>query len=112
MDYKTRGYPVKEDTLDYYQHQLDAYALLLEENGYETDGWAYLVFYHPLQHNDGGSVTFHLHPVRVQANRKNALKLLRSAAEVLSLKSRPPSGAACGFCAWADQSRKITKLAG
>src|SRR3989344_4880745 len=34
LDYKTRGYALKEDTADHYQNQLDVYNLLLRKNGY------------------------------------------------------------------------------
>ncbi|MCX6750872.1 MAG: PD-(D/E)XK nuclease family protein, partial [Candidatus Pacearchaeota archaeon] len=33
LDYKTRGYPVKEDTAEHYQNQLDIYNFLLRKNG-------------------------------------------------------------------------------
>lgn len=48
LDYKTRGYPPKENTSGYYQTQLDLYTLLLAENGHKTDKIAYLVYYWPL----------------------------------------------------------------
>ena len=47
LDYKTRGSEPKDgDSEKYYQTQLDSYALLLESNGYETAGFAYLVYYY------------------------------------------------------------------
>lgn len=107
LDYKTRGYPAKEDTAGYYQHQLDIYTLLLQENGYETNGCAYLVFYHPLEHNDGGKITFHLHPVEVETDQKRALNLLREAASVLSRDTCPPADSECGFCGWAKQVGRL-----
>ena len=107
LDYKTRGYPIKEDTADYYQHQLDLYTFLLQENGYETEGCAYLVFYHPLEHNDGGQVTFHLHPVAVETDRRRALKLLRDAAAVLGSESCPAASSECGYCTWAKEVGRL-----
>src|SRR3989338_1814191 len=47
LDYKTRGFPLKEDTANNYQDQLDIYNFLLRKNGYETEDYAYLLFYHP-----------------------------------------------------------------
>ena len=35
LDYKTRGYPLKEDTHEHYQAQMDIYNFLLRKNGYE-----------------------------------------------------------------------------
>ena len=34
LDYKTRGYPLKDDTADHYKDQLDIYNLLLRKNNY------------------------------------------------------------------------------
>lgn len=104
LDYKTRGYPVKEDTPSYSQDQLNIYTLLLKENGYPPAGHAYLVFYHPLEQGDGGRITFHMHPVRLETDPDQALELLREAAVVLSSESCPPAGAECGFCAWASHT--------
>ncbi|MFH1638386.1 MAG: PD-(D/E)XK nuclease family protein, partial [Candidatus Woesearchaeota archaeon] len=47
LDYKTRGFPLKKDSAKYYQSQLDIYNLLLRKNGYDTEDYAYLLFYHP-----------------------------------------------------------------
>lgn len=44
LDYKTRGYAVKEDTHKYYQDQMDIYNLLLRNNGYQTEDYTYLLF--------------------------------------------------------------------
>ena len=47
MDYKTRGFPLKEDTAEFYQDQLDIYNFLFRKNGYETEDYAFLIFYYP-----------------------------------------------------------------
>ena len=47
VDFKTRGFDLKEDTSDYYQNQLDCYCLLLDKNGYKTKGIAFLIYYLP-----------------------------------------------------------------
>ena len=47
LDFKTRGFDLKEDTSDYYQNQLDCYCLLLDKNGYKTKGIAFLIYYLP-----------------------------------------------------------------
>jgi xanthosine utilization system XapX-like protein len=45
LDYKTRGFPLKEDTAAHYQDQLDIYNFLLRKNGYRTEDYGYLLFY-------------------------------------------------------------------
>jgi hypothetical protein len=47
-DYKTKGSKPKEGAGEFYQHQLDFYALLLEANGMPTDGRAFLSFFWPI----------------------------------------------------------------
>ena len=48
LDYKTRGYPLKEDTHKHYQTQMDIYNFLLRKNNYETEDFTYLLFYYPI----------------------------------------------------------------
>lgn len=42
VDYKTRGFDLKENSLSYHQIQLDCYAFLLEANGYRHPSFGYL----------------------------------------------------------------------
>src|SRR3989338_10949660 len=56
LDYKTRGFPLKDDTAEHYQDQLDIYNFLLRKNGYETEDYAYLLFYHPNKVTEDGDV--------------------------------------------------------
>src|SRR3989338_8950191 len=58
LDYKTRGFPLKEDTHAHYQDQLDIYNLLLRKSDYETEDYAYLLFYNPDKVNENGDVVF------------------------------------------------------
>jgi len=37
LDYKTRGFPLKEDTAEHYRNQMNTYNFLLRKNGYETE---------------------------------------------------------------------------
>ncbi|MBD3259506.1 hypothetical protein GF371_02635, partial [Candidatus Woesearchaeota archaeon] len=54
LDYKTRGYPLKPDTHEHYRDQMDIYNYLLRKNGYKTEEYSYLLFYHPkLVHANG-----------------------------------------------------------
>ena len=45
LDYKTRGFPVKEDTHEHYVPQMEIYNFLLRENGYSTEDYFFLLFY-------------------------------------------------------------------
>jgi hypothetical protein len=39
LDYKTRGYAVKEDTAEHYRLQQNIYNFLLRKNGYQTEDY-------------------------------------------------------------------------
>ncbi|HLC80905.1 MAG TPA: PD-(D/E)XK nuclease family protein, partial [Candidatus Nanoarchaeia archaeon] len=75
LDYKTRGYPLKEDTHEHYQDQMDIYNFLLRKNGYETEDYTYLLFYHPNKVHENGDVDFHKDLIKIKVNIKNAEKI-------------------------------------
>jgi len=99
LDFKTRGYPLKEDTHEHYQHQLDIYAYLLEKNGYKTANFAILLFYHPLCVNSHCNVEFHADTVKMQTNTGNAEKLFKEAVRTVK-GDIPHKTEDCPFCDW------------
>jgi len=102
LDYKTRGYPLKEDTHEHYQDQMDIYNFLLRKNGYETEDYTYLLFYHPNKVHENGDVDFHKDLIKIKVNIKNAEKILKDAVEVLE-GEMPKAGEECGFCKWKEK---------
>ena len=107
LDYKTRGYPLKEDTAGNYQDQLDIYNLLLRKNGYETEDYAYLLFYHPDKVDDDGDVIFNTDLMDRRISVKNAERIFKEALDVLE-GEMPEGGKECGFCEWV----KATNISG
>ena len=101
LDYKTRGYPLKEDTAEQYQDQLDIYNLLLRKNGHKTEDYAYLLFYHPSNLNENGDVIFHTDLIKMNIEIKNAEAIFSKALKVLE-NEMPNSNEECGFCRWVD----------
>lgn len=99
LDYKTRGYPVKEDTWAYYQDQLDIYTYLLSKNGQATVDYAYLIFYHPTSVLENGDVRFHAELVKVDVDASRAEKLFQEAIAVVE-GPEPESSEGCEFCRW------------
>ena len=99
LDYKTRGYPLKDDTAEHYQDQLDIYNLLLRKNGYKTEDYAYLLFYHPSNINENGDVIFHTDLVKMNIEVKNAEAIFSKALKVLE-NEMPKPNEECGFCKW------------
>ncbi len=99
LDYKTRGFPLKDDTAEHYQNQLDIYNFLLRKNNYETEDFAYLLFFHPEKVNGNGDVVFNTDLVKMNVSVKNAERIFDEAIEVLG-KSIPNCSPNCGFCKW------------
>jgi len=84
LDYKTRGYALKEDTADHYQNQLDIYNFLLRKAGYETEDYAFLLFYVPKEVTKTGEVIFDTSLVKMKVDVKNAESIFRKAIELLN----------------------------
>ncbi len=104
LDYKTRGYPIKEDTHEHYRDQLDIYNYLLRKNGYPTEDYSYLLFYHPTTVNEKGEVIFHTDLVKVEVSVENAEEIFAKALSVLK-NNIPESSENCEYCKWAEQSK-------
>ena len=102
LDYKTRGFPLKEDTHKHYQNQLDIYNFLLRKNNYKTEDYAYLLFYHPKEVTKEGKVIFNTDLVKMEINIKNAENLWKKALKCLKDKMPKPSKE-CGFCKWVKE---------
>ena len=99
LDYKTRGFPLKEDTHHHYQDQMNIYNFLLRKNKHKTENYAYLLFYHPNKVDSDGDVIFNTDLVKIKVNVKDAEKLFRKALKVLGNET-PEAGEDCGFCGW------------
>lgn len=97
LDYKTRGFPLKEDTAEHYRDQLDIYNFLLRKNNYKTEDYSYLLFYHPKEVTKEGNVIFNTDLVKMEINIKNAENLWKKAIKILKGKMPRPAKE-CGFC--------------
>lgn len=86
LDYKTRGFPLKEDTAEHYQNQLDIYNFLLQKNGYDTEDFAFLLFYVPKEVMETGEVIFNTHLVKMKIDVLAAEKLWKRALRILNGK--------------------------
>jgi len=83
LDYKTRGFALKEDTHEHYQNQLDIYNFLLRKNSYQTEDYAFLLFYVPKEVTETGEVVFDTTLKKMKVDVKNAEKIWKSALELL-----------------------------
>ena len=97
LDYKTKGHPIKDETEagKGYQNQLDVYNYLLRKNGYETENYAFLLFYMPDRVLETGEVVFNTLLARREININNAEKLFKEAINLLNNEC-PEEG--CEWC--------------
>lgn len=99
LDYKTRGFALKEDSASHYQLQMDVYNFLLRKNGYQTADHAYLLFYHPRHVEKDGHVAFNVDLVKIKTDVKRAESAFQRAIRILRSKEPKPSKE-CKFCNW------------
>ena len=101
LDFKTRGYPLKEDTHKHYIDQLNIYNLLLRKNNHKTEDYSYLLFFHPKEITERGTIVFNIDPVKIPVNIKSAENLWKEALAVLEGKEAPGASKECNYCNWA-----------
>lgn len=106
VDYKTRGFALKEDSEKYYQNQLNCYTFLLEAKGFKHLSFGYLIFYIPQEIKEEGIVHFHIEPVKVKTSPADARKVFEEAVKVLR-GPVPASHSECKFCSWSSDWLKF-----
>jgi hypothetical protein len=106
LDYKTRGYPLKEDTHEHYTTQMDIYNFLLRKNGYQTEDYTYLLFYYPNKVTDTGEVIFDTKLIKMKTDPKRGEKIFKEAIDILKLKEPPEASEGCEYCGWLGKFQK------
>lgn len=106
LDYKTRGFQLKEDTANHYQDALDIYNFLLRKNEYETEDYSYLLFYHPNNVGKDGEVIFNTDLIKMNVSINNAEKIINEAFNTLS-GEMPDAHDDCGFCKWVKTCSRL-----
>jgi hypothetical protein len=95
LDYKTRGFPLKNNTPERYQTQLDIYNLLLRKNGFETEDYSFLLFYIPKEVLETGEIVFDSILVKRNVNPTNAETLFKKSINLLNSECPKES---CEWC--------------
>lgn len=106
LDFKTRGTARKDDTASYSQDQLDVYNFLLRKNGFETEDYAYLLFFHPKavgRDDKNGHIEFVSELVKMETSTQNAEQLIVNALTLLA-GPEPDSAEECDFCRYVQAS--------
>ena len=105
LDFKTRGFPRKENTHEFYRNQMNIYSFLLEKNGLKPADFAILVFYHPTGVDENHNVIFDPDPMKIKVDRKAGERLFLNALECLRGEEPEPSED-CEFCQWLTKMQK------
>ena len=95
LDYKTRGYPLKEDTHEHYISQMDIYNFLLRKNGHKTEDYSYLLFYYPKEVSETGEMIFDTKLIKIKTSVKRGEKIFSNAIKLLNGKCPKKS---CEWC--------------
>ena len=88
----------------YQEGKLDIYNFLLRKNGYKTEEYSYLLFYHPSKINANGDVIFYTDLIEIEISTKNAEAIFKEALTILKA-GIPISSQECGFCKWVPLCR-------
>lgn len=98
LDGKTKGDVPKDNGAQYYQAQLDCYALMLQENGMPPTGSGYLWYFWPVSIEGGvHGMRFDSTIYELRASAQDARDLIEKAMGVLTGEA-PQSAPGCEHC--------------
>ncbi len=100
FDFKTRGYPLKEDTHEHYRHQLDLYTLLFQKNNLLPADYGYLLFFWPESYSLG-MTNFKTELVTLDVSPSRGMSVLKKVHEIIK-SPMPERHEACEYCAYRD----------
>ncbi|MFB6143917.1 MAG: PD-(D/E)XK nuclease family protein [Candidatus Nanohaloarchaea archaeon] len=105
LDYKTRGYPPKEENgaPDYYARQVNLYNLILRENGYRTADYGLILYFYPDGFKQSGEFVFETEVRKVDVDIAEAKQMVRDAVEALE-DGIPEHDDDCDYSDWRPQT--------
>jgi len=101
LDYKTRGFPLKEDTHEHYIMQMNLYNFLLRKNDYQTEDYSYLLFYHPSHVLETGEVVFNTDLIKIKTSAKEGERIFQEAIKLIN-GEEPKCSEKCEYCKWRE----------
>lgn len=104
VDFKTSSSDPRNriEVFPAYQHQMDEFAFLMEQNHWKTAGFGYLVYVYPAESDrlhDGFPMVVHM--VKLETHPETVLARLREGVNVLEGAISQPSRD-CPFCQWRE----------
>jgi len=101
FDFKTRGYPTKEDTHEHYRTQIDLYALLFERNNMPPADYGYLLFFWPESYHLG-MANFKTRLIKMDISPGRGLSILAGAHKIIT-GPEPKAHSMCEYCVYRGQ---------
>lgn len=104
IDYKTaKQAHSKENTVQYYQLQLDMYAFLCEANGLHVEDTAYIVYTTPayienFAYTNSFGINFKVTHIALDVNAQRAKDAIRKGVEICLQEEAPPASEGCEYC--------------
>ncbi|MBI4127588.1 MAG: PD-(D/E)XK nuclease family protein [Parcubacteria group bacterium] len=108
FDFKTRGFPTKEDTHEHYQFQLDLYAFLFDKNGFPVADHGYLLFFWPEDYREGVA-RFTTDLIKLKISPAQGYEVLTRVHAILS-GPKPSAHEECQYCAYREVALGDTNL--
>lgn len=96
FDFKTRGFPTKEDTHEHYRPQLDLYTLLFEANGLPPANFGYLLFFWPKNYGEGAA-SFETKLIKLDLDPQRGRQYLERASDII-IGPKPQAHEKCEYC--------------
>jgi hypothetical protein len=116
LDNKTKGGEFKDDPVkyaeQYYQTQIDCYALLFKQGGYEISKIGYLVYFIPSVEGlitEQGLIRFGITVIKMNTDIERAKELVAKADALLSQDKMPESSVGCEYCNFIADRNEIEK---
>jgi len=103
-DYKTRGFGLKEDSIKYFQNQLNCYTFLLRANGYKVNNKGYLIYYILEDVGENGIAKFKVDLIEMKTYPDDAYDAFKRAVGILD-KQIPALNPDCPFCNWVSTQK-------
>lgn len=100
FDFKTRGYPLKEDTHEHYRTQLDLYGMLFERNGHTIAGYGYLLFFWP-QAYEMGMANFKTELIKMDVSPSRGMSVLKKVHDIVT-SPKPEAHSRCEYCLYRE----------
>ena len=109
IDYKTaKQAHSKENTVQYYQLQLDMYAFLCEANGLHVEDTAYIVYTTPdylmdFAYSNAFGVNFKVTHIALKVSAQRARDTIAEAVSLCLQKEAPAPSKTCEYCQYRNQ---------